>query len=74
MRLFSKDCFDKRYVLLRWFDQYPTFPKTEDYDILISDEAFNLAINQCDPYPNGGQPNGFYTPKGLNGANYNGTT
>jgi len=71
---FFERLLDKRYVLLRWFDQYPTLSKTEDYDILISDKEFNLAINQCDQYPNGGQPIDFYTPKGLNGANYNGTT
>ncbi len=71
---FFERLFDKRYVLLRWFDQYPTLSKTEDYDILISDKEFNFAIKQCVPYPNGGQPIDFYTPKGLNGANYNGTT
>ena len=71
---FFKGLLDKRYVLLRWFDQYPNFSLIEDYDILISEEAFNFAVQYCVSYPNGGQPIDFYTPKGLRSLNFNGTS
>lgn len=74
VEFFFKSLFNKKYVLLRWFEQYPNLSKTEDYDILISEDDFNFAVKLCDPYPNGGQPIDFYTPNGLNFLNYNGTS
>jgi len=58
-----------RYVLLRWWADFPDFPEGEDYDILIADEdrqkisdlvVRRLGSYKCDIYTVAGSSDGDY--------------
>jgi len=60
-----------KYVLLRWWEDFPLFDESEDMDILVADEDVDLMKDLLVAW-NTGMPCDIYTRSGVKGRSWQG--